>query len=127
MKNNNRKKTKNILVIDDDESICKMLKNILLTTKHHVETYTDSNKAIQRFEKYPFDLVTTDLQMPDNSGWLIAKRVKEKNPLIPVVLITGSMINNDEIDAIESGVDYVILKPFGFNDILDVVNIALNF
>ena len=116
---------KNILVIDDDKSICQMLDEMLSSDNYYIETFSDSPEAVERFYEYPFDVVITDLKMPDLSGWQVAKRVKEKNPSIPVIMITGSKTMYFEKSMAEFGVDYVLNKPFSMEKILEVVSESL--
>ena len=116
---------KNILVIDDDRNICNMLDEMLSSDNYHVETFTDSSKAVERFYEHPFDVVITDLKMPDLSGWQVAKKVKEKNPSIPVIMITGSKTMYFEKSMADFGVDYVINKPFRMEKILEIVSESL--
>jgi len=59
------------------------------------------------------------------SGWKVAKSVKEKNPRVPVVLITGWGAQLDDEKAKESGVDHILSKPFTMQDILRVASEAL--
>ncbi len=122
MKNDIESKTRNILVIDDDENICKLISKTLIPTKHYVETFTNSLDAIDKFNEYPFDLVITDLQMPELSGWHVIKRVKEKNSSIPVILITGSLGRYGEKSLTNFGADFIINKPFNPKKLLEIVN-----
>ena len=117
-----RHETKNILVIDDDNNICHMLDEMLSSDNYYVETFTDSPEAVERLYEFPFDVVITDLKMPDLSGWQVAKKVKEKNPSIPVIMITGSKTMYYKKSMAEFGVDYVLNKPFNVQKILEIVS-----
>ena len=68
-----------------------------------------------------FDLVFTDLGMPEVSGWEVAKAVKEINPKTPVVIITGWGAMLDKRKARESGVDLQISKPFRVHELRELV------
>ena len=120
-----RHETKNILVIDDDNNICHMLDEMLSSDNYYVETFTDSPEAVERLYEFPFDVVITDLKMPDLSGWQVAKKVKEKNPSIPVIMITGSTTMYLKKSLVDFGVDYVLNKPFHLEKILEIVSESL--
>ncbi|MBN1292490.1 MAG: response regulator [Candidatus Latescibacteria bacterium] len=109
-----------ILVIDDEESICRLLSTLLKRSNYYVETFTDSTKALQRLDEYAFDIVITDLQMPNTTGWDIAQHVKENNPKIPVILITAALSEYDEYLK-ELGIDYIIPKPMSIHHVLDII------
>ncbi|MBI2880537.1 MAG: PAS domain S-box protein [Candidatus Tectomicrobia bacterium] len=110
-----------ILIIDDEEEIVKLFHEVLELEGHAVETATDPHDGLAQFRKRPFDLVFTDLGMPGMPGWEVAKSVKEIEPRTPVILVTGWGVEFDEKELAESGVDYVLGKPFKVADILGAV------
>ena len=116
---------KKILVIEDEESVCQTLYKMLSRGNYYIETFTNSPEAVERFYEYPFDVVITDLKMPDLSGWQVAKKVKEKNPSIPVIMITGSTTMYLKKSLVDFGVDYVLNKPFHLEKILEIVSESL--
>jgi CheY-like chemotaxis protein len=111
-----------ILVIDDDDRVRTLLKDILVYGGHHVIEAADGILGMKYLEEGKFDMVLTDLGMPAMNGWEVAKWVKNKAPRIPVGLITGWGTQLDEEKVKESGVDLVIGKPFQVKDILEAVN-----
>ena len=111
-----------ILVIDDDDRVRTLLKDILVYGGHHVIEAADGILGMKCLEEGKFDMVLTDLGMPAMNGWEVAKWVKRKVPQIPVGLITGWETQLDEEKIKESGVDLVIGKPFQVGDILEAVN-----
>ena len=111
-----------ILVIDDDDRVRTLLKDILVYGGHQVIEAADGILGMKYLEEERFDMVLTDLGMPAMNGWEVAKWVKRKVPRIPVGLITGWETQLDEEKIKESGVDLVIGKPFQVGDILEAVN-----
>ena len=111
-----------ILVIDDDDRVRTVLRDILVYGGHQVIEAADGILGMKYLEEGKFDMVLTDLGMPAMNGWEVAKWVKSKVPRIPVGLITGWGIHLDEEKIKESGVDLVIGKPFQVRDILEAVN-----
>jgi DNA-binding response OmpR family regulator len=112
-----------ILVIDDDERVRTLLRNILLFGGYRVIEASDGESGMRHLEKGGFDMVLTDLGMPGMNGWEVTKLIKTRIPQLPVALITGWGTDLDEKKIKESGVDWIIGKPFQVNEILEVVNL----
>jgi PAS domain S-box-containing protein len=117
-----RAKEARILVIDDEESVRSVLSRILSQVNHQVTVAKDGGEGLQLFQEKEFDIVLTDLGMPDMSGWDVCKAIKRLRARIPVGMITGWGIELDQTKKEESGLDFVILKPFDFHQILKVVD-----
>jgi len=114
----------NILVIDDDDRVRTLLRDILKFAGHRVIEASDGESGIRYFEEgESVDMVLTDLGMPLKNGWEVAIWVKTKIPQRPVILITGWGTDLGEERIKESGVDLIIGKPFEVNEILDTVNL----
>ena len=110
-----------ILVIEDEEGVRNVLKDILTDAGHEVEIADDGLQGIEIFEKEDFDLVFTDLGMPVMSGWQVTEKIKSINVKVPVALITGWNIELKELEMRGSGVDLIIHKPFEVNQVLKLV------
>jgi len=115
-----------ILVIDDDDRVRTLLKDILVFGGHQVIEASDGILGMKYLEEGKFDMVLTDLGMPIMNGWEVAKTVKRKTPQIPVGLITGWGINLEDEKIRESGVDLIIGKPFQVKEILEAVSQWVN-
>ena len=100
----------NILVVDDEPEVLKALGLNLEHFGHWVKGFTRGAEAIKAFKDGNYDLVITDLGMPEVSGWDVAHAIKEIQPDMPVLLITGWAIELDEEQ--KQVVDGVIAKPF---------------
>lgn len=119
------KKSVTILVIEDDERVRTLLRDILLFGGFQVIEASDGKSGIGYFEKGGFDMVLTDLGMPGMNGWEVARWIKSRTPQIPVALITGWGTNLDEEKIKASGVDWIIGKPFLVNEVLETVNLFI--
>jgi DNA-binding response OmpR family regulator len=120
------KQSMTILVIDDDDRVRSLLRDILLYERHHVIEASDGESGMRYLEKGGLvDMVLTDLGMPLKNGWEVAKWIKKELPQIPVVLITGWGTNLDEEKVKESGIDMIIGKPFQVNEILETVHLFM--
>jgi PAS domain S-box-containing protein len=110
-----------ILVIEDEEDVRELLRDILTDAGHNVEISADGNEGIKMFEKKKFDLVFTDLGMPGMSGWEVTEKIKSINDKVPVALITGWNIKLDESEMNDSRINFVVQKPFKMEQILNLV------
>jgi len=114
-----------ILIIDDDGMVRELLSDILQAAGHTVVQASGGREAIRLFRKDPFDLVLTDLGMPDCSGWEVAAAIKAIAPRTPVALVTGWSITLDRAKLKAAGVDLVLSKPFQYPDVMTVVAEAM--
>jgi len=110
-----------ILVIDDEYSIRFSLSQILSHANHHVRVAENGKEGLQLFKEEEFDIVFTDLGMPEMSGWEVCKTIKGISPNFPVGMITGGCMEVNQAEVKEIGVNFVISKPFDFNEILNIV------
>ncbi len=102
-----------IIIVDDDNSIAQMLKMVLEKLGYKVTALTDSLNALALFRETPddFDLVLTDMTMPDMSGDQLAKEILKINPEIPIIICTGFNENITQEKAIAIGVKGLLMKP----------------
>jgi PAS domain S-box-containing protein len=115
-----RKKAR-ILVVEDEEGVRELLKDILTDGGYEVETASRGSEGIKMFKKKDFDLVFTDLGMPGMSGWQVAEETKKINRNTPVALITGWEVQMENSELKERGVDLVVNKPFHVEQVLKLV------
>ena len=118
-------KKASILVVEDEEDVQELLKDILSDFGHEVETVSRGSQGVEVFKRKTFDLVFTDLGMPGMSGWQVAEEVKKINKEIPVALITGWEIQLKDSELKKSGVDLVLAKPFKVKQVLELVQEGL--
>ena len=109
----------NILVVDDEPEVLKALGLNLEHFGHWVKGFTRGAEAVKAFKDGNYDLVITDLGMPEMSGWDVARAIKEIQPDMPVLLITGWAIGLDEEQ--KNIVDGIIAKPFSRDSISSAI------
>jgi len=115
----------NILVIDDEETMRDSCQQTLSRDGSRVEVAEDGIKGLSMLEKELFDLVILDLKMPGLSGMEVLKKVKEKDPEIVVVVITGYATVESAVEAMKKGAYDFIPKPFTPEGLRLVVERAL--
>lgn len=115
-----------ILVIDDDEAVRDVLTEILRTDDHQVVAAATGGEGMAAFRAGRFDLVFTDLGMPDMNGWEVATQIRAERPGTRVGIITGWDAGVDEEKMRALGVEVLIAKPFRFQQVLDAVAAAMS-
>ena len=115
-----------ILVIEDEAAVREFLQELLTAEGHVVVACDDGRAGLDAFEKEPFELVFTDLGMPEVSGWEVARRVKARRGGTAVALVTGWGDQIDPAEARAQGVDYLVAKPCRIGDVTAVVAEALS-
>ncbi len=106
-----------VLVADDEESVLSVLAEMLRGMGHHVAAALGGPAAVEMLRGEAFDVVFTDLGMPEVNGWDLASVVKSRRPECAVVLVSGWGFQLEEDAAASRGVDLVMGKPFSFGDV----------
>lgn len=108
---------KKILVVDDEPAIVSTLKDSLEALGYQSAGAGNGKEALQLINKDAFDLVITDIRMPEKSGIDLLHQLKESHPELPVVIITGYPLAYPPDKAMKEGADGYIAKPFRINQI----------
>ncbi|HYY67080.1 MAG TPA: response regulator, partial [Nitrososphaeraceae archaeon] len=116
----------NLLVVDDDSDIARVLKQGLLKNRFLVSAFTNPEEALKNFQSNSEDyycLVLSDIRMPGMSGIRLARKVKEINPNVKVVLMTSFEINDNEFSKVfpSSQVDGFVQKPIDIKDLTNKI------
>ncbi|MBI3815108.1 MAG: response regulator [Nitrospinae bacterium] len=112
----------NVLVVDDEEELAKMIKNVLTLKNYNVTTASDGMMAVEKIQSQRFDLILMDIRMPNMDGIEAVKKIKEINPDSFIVMMTG-MADDEEIEkAIEEGGYAVLRKPFSPDGLLKSIS-----
>ncbi len=117
-----------ILFVDDEESMIKMGQQILGRLGYKPEIRTNPVEALELFRSDPdlFDLVITDMTMPQMSGDTLAKEILNIRPDMPIILCTGFSEKVNEESAKEMGISAFVLKPIVMRDIAHTIRMVLD-
>ena len=115
----------NILLIEDDISFCKLLEKFLTKKAYDVTIAFSAAEARLAINKESFDLILTDLRLPDSDGIALMTEFKNLNIKAPIVLMTGYSDVNTAVKAIKNGAADYISKPFNPDEVLLVITNAL--
>jgi DNA-binding response OmpR family regulator len=116
-----------ILVVDDDRSIVKVVRGYLEQAGYLVQTAYDGESALHALRSQKPDLLVLDLMLPDRDGWEIT-RIIRADPLLgatPIIMLTARVEDTDKIVGLELGADDYITKPFNAREIVARVRALL--
>ncbi len=116
-----------ILYIDDEKTLAQVGKSMLKKLGYHVDSRTDSVEALQAFRMNPgkFDLVITDMTMPNMSGDMLARGIMQIRADIPIILCTGYSDRMNEEKARSIGIRHFLKKPFAIHDLAGTIRRVL--
>ena len=110
-----------ILVVDDDESMCALLKTALRSHGFDVRCAADGLRALERVEEFHPQVVVSDLMMPGLNGLGLLKALASQLPDIRFVLITGHPTVDEAVQAIACGACDVLLKPLDLDALAELM------
>lgn len=111
-----------ILAVEDDETILWLILEQLIKAGHRVSYARNGKDALEKALSQPFDLVITDYEMPGMDGMELIRRIRERHPRLPIILMTGSR------PALEGGEGVgvrILFKPFDLNVLSSLVEEVL--
>ncbi len=114
-----------LLIVDDEASMCEFLEIILQKNGYQVSSRQSARAAIKDLETGTFDLVISDINMPEMSGLELLQLIKEKSPSTEVIMITAYASTDTAIQAMKRGAYDYIIKPFNNDEILLTIEKAL--
>jgi CheY-like chemotaxis protein len=114
-----------VLVVDDDDKIRILLLDTLSALGYNTIGAKDGEEALSLLEEQKPDLVISDIKMPKLNGLSLLRNIKNKNPKIPVVMITGYNFTYTKDQALESGADGFLIKPFRIGKIEELIQTIL--
>ena len=114
-----------VLVVDDDDRIRSLLLDTLAALGYHALGAKNGEEALTLLETEKLDLVITDVRMPKLNGLSLLKNIKNLNPLLPVLIITGYNFTYTKDQAMEGGADGFLAKPFRIGKIEELMRKAL--
>jgi len=127
LRQNTRKITAGILVIDDDVNIGVLFQEALRDTGHTFDAVQDPSKGLDLIKNGSYDMVFLDLFIPGTDGATVFRRIRLVKPDLPVTIITGYPDSDLMMSAMSNGPFSIMKKPFTVSDILAMVNNYLRF
>jgi len=115
-----------IAIIDDEPLVLRNLQRKIGKSGFQVETFQNPRKAIDRMKIAPFDIILTDLRMPEMDGMQVLEKIKKDYPKTEVIIITGYASIENAVEAVKQGAFYYIEKPFTPEQVVLILNRAVD-
>lgn len=112
------KATFNILLAEDDLNLGVLLVDYLESEGFYVKLCKDGELALKVFQQGSFDICLLDVMMPHMDGFTLAKKIRNENPLMPLLFITAKNLKEDKLKGYNLGADDYITKPFDEEELL---------
>ncbi len=106
-----------LMVIDDEPTVGRRLKQVLSKSGFDVEVFTSPVAAVKRMAEEPFDIVVTDFRMKEMNGMQVLERIRELSPRTKVIIITGYARIETATEAFRAGGFDFIAKPFRLDEL----------
>jgi two-component system KDP operon response regulator KdpE len=113
-----------VLVVDDEPQITRVLRTVLLSQGYQVRTATEGEMALTSFREWSPELVITDLYMPHMDGLELCRRIRALST-VPIIVLSVKGEERTKVEALDSGADDYVTKPFGIDELMARVRAAL--
>ena len=114
-----------ILLVEDEPNVAKGLEMVLNEEGYDVDVASSGTSALEKFRGKGFDLVVSDLRLPDINGLEVINSIKEERPEVKVIIITGYPSVSSAVSAVRMGVKDYLRKPFTDEELIAAVKEAL--
>ena len=116
--------TSRVLVVDDEPQITRVLRTVLSSQGYQVRTAAEGEAALANFAEWRPELVITDLYMPHMDGIELCRRIRALST-VPIIVLSVKGEEKSKVEALDSGADDYVTKPFGIEELLARVRAAL--
>jgi len=113
-----------VLVVDDEPQITRVLRTVLTSQGYQVRTAAEGESALSNFTEWHPELVITDLYMPHMDGIELCRRIRAIST-VPIIILSVKGEERAKVEALDSGADDYVTKPFGTDELLARVRAAL--
>src|SRR5438093_151024 len=113
-----------VLVVDDEPQITRVLRTVLSSQGYQVKTAGEGESALSSFAEFRPELVITDLYMPHMDGVELCRRIRTMSN-VPIIVLSVKGEERTKVEALDSGADDYVTKPFGIDELLARVRAAL--
>jgi len=106
-----------VLIIEDNIRVSGLLKRGLESQGYQIYISEDAEDALMMVDKIIFDLVITDIMLPNMNGIELSKLIKQKNPELPIIMLTALGTIDEKIEGFDAGADDYMVKPFEIREL----------
>ena len=115
----------NIFIVDDDESVCRALKTLLITYNFKVRTFNSAEKYFDAIPNYMPGCLLLDIHMPGLDGWETQKKILDSGSKRSVIFISAEKQDNAVDRALKLGAVGFLQKPVNGQTLVDLINVTL--
>lgn len=116
--------TGKILIVDDDQNICELLRLYAEKEGYTVALAHDGRKAVECFEQENPDIILLDIMLPELDGWQVCREIRKKSQC-PIIMLTAKGETFDKVLGLELGADDYVVKPFETKEVLARIKAVL--
>lgn len=109
------------LILDDEETITQLISQFLLEHDAICDIANDGEQGFEKNMQTRYDFIITDIQMPNMNGIEFIRAIREIDPLIPILIVSGIPQQDIIQEAIDSGANGFLKKPFEYQELIDVI------
>lgn len=113
-----------VLVVDDDQNICELLRLYIEKEGYQVVLANDGQKALSVFEEENPDLILLDIMLPGLDGWQVCREIRKKSQC-PIIMLTAKGETFDKVLGLELGADDYVVKPFETKEVVARIKAVL--
>ncbi len=113
---------KQIYIVDDDESVCRALKILLVTYEFQVETFNSGEEFLSAVPNTALGCLILDIHMPGLDGWEVQRRLLKSGSQRPVIIISADKDGGLQDQALKTGAVGFLQKPFNDQELVDLIN-----
>jgi len=106
-----------VLIIEDNARVSALLKRGLESQNYQIYISEDAEDALVMAERISFDLVITDIMLPGMNGIELSRIIKQKNPDLPIIMLTALGTIDEKIEGFDAGADDYMVKPFEIREL----------
>lgn len=114
-----------ILIVEDEKRVADLLQKGLEENGYHTMVAYDGRMALRLFRSHTFQLVISDIILPQLDGFELCKEIRKLNAGIPVLMLTALGSTDDKLDGFDAGADDYMTKPFDFRELMARVRVLL--
>ncbi|MEI9942960.1 MAG: response regulator transcription factor [Chitinophagaceae bacterium] len=114
-----------ILVAEDDLQLGFIIKDNLEEAGYQVINCPDGESAWEQYQKHTPDICILDVNMPYRDGFSVAKKIRQKSDIVPILFLTAKSLEEDKLKGFDAGADDYIVKPFSMKELLSRINVFL--
>lgn len=111
-----------VLLVEDEEKLASLLKNAIGDSFYSFSVAYDGEEGLEKFKKFSYDVVITDIMMPKMTGLEMASEIKKLDKNIPIIILSAFSERDNFLGAIDVGVVKYLIKPFDPDELLEYID-----